>query len=156
MAQKLFLGLPTLRRASILLPWRTIAVILPLVLFGPFVTFFGLGQLPAMAWVALCVFEFFLAFTVSVLLERPNPAPLPVRLISGARTLAVVSVVLAIPTRLMGAGGAGALIWQGMRILDGSLVREGLATIVLLALVPDTLLGALQLACYHIRGTRQP
>lgn len=155
-AQKLFSGLPTLRRASILLPWRTMAVTLPLALFDSLVIFFGMGQLPAMAWVALCVFEFFLSFTVNVLLEHPNPAPLPVRLISGARTFAVVSVVLAIPTTLMGAGGAGALIWRGMSYRDDSLVREGLANIVLLALMPDILLGALQLASYHIPRTRQP
>ncbi len=155
MARKLFSGLPTLRKASILLPWRTIAVTLPLVLFSPLVILFGMGQLPAMAWVALCVFEFFLSFTINVLLEHSNPAPFPVRLISGARTLAVVSVVLAIPTTLMGAGGAGALLWRGMSYRDDSLVREGLAIVVLLALMADILLGALQLASYYIRGTRQ-
>jgi len=147
-ARRLFSTLPGLRRASTLLPWRTVVVTLPLL--SPLVTvLIGLGRVAGAAMVGLFVFLFALPFTVVALLEQWYPSPLVVRLIAGARTLATASVaVAAVGPPLAGSGGAGVLIFQqGMLLLDYPQMLRGFAIVVLLALMIDILLGVLQL-CY--------
>jgi len=145
-ARRLFSTLPGLRRASMLLPWRTIVVTLPLL--SPFVTILvGLGRVAGAVMVGLFVFLFALPFTVVALLEQWYPSPLVVRLIAGARTLATASVaVAAVGPPLAGSGGAGVLIFQqGMLLLDYPQMLKGFGIVVLLALMIDILLGILQL-----------
>lgn len=144
-ARNLFSALPGLRRPSMLLPWRTVAVTLPLLSpFAPVVL--GLGRVAGGAIVGLFVFLFALPFTVITLIEHWYPSPLVVRLIAGARTLATASVtVAAVTTMVAGCGGAGVLIFEGMKLWDYSAVLRGFSIVFLLALMIDLLLGALQL-----------
>jgi len=146
-ARSLFSALPRLRRVSMLLPWRTVAVTLALVaLVSPIIVIrVGLGRVAGTISVGIFVFVFALPFTVGTLLEHWYPSPLVVRLITGARTLATASVAVAIVGRLAGSGGAGALIFQGMRLLDYPQMFRGFSIVALLALIIDVLLGALQL-----------
>jgi len=145
-ARRLVSTFPGLRRASMLLPWRTVSVTLPLL--SPLVVIpVGLGVVAGAAMVGLFVLLFALPFTVVALLEQWYPSPLAVRLIAGARTLATASVaVAAVGPLVAGSGGAGVLIFQqGMRLLDYSQMLMGFSIVVLVALAIDLLLGALQL-----------
>jgi hypothetical protein len=144
-ARVLISALPGLRSASMLLPWRTIAVTVPLL--SPLIpVVLGLGTLAGATMVALFVFLFALPFTTSTLLQHWYPSPLVVCLVGGFRTLAAASVVVATCTPMVsGSGGAGVLIFrEGWQLLDYSLVLRGLCLVALLALLADVLLGALQ------------
>jgi len=157
-ARSLFSALPGLRRASILLPWRTIAVTLALALLSPFVpVLVGLGTVAGATMGAIFVFLFALPFTVSTLLEHWYPSPLVVRLVAGSRILATASVAVAAFTSIVaGSGGAGVLIFEGWRLLDYPQVLRGFSFVVLLALVIDVLLGALQLLFSRTSRKSQP
>jgi len=107
--------------------------------------------------VALFVFLFALPFTVSTLLEHWYPSLLVVRLIAGSRILATASVVVAAFTPMVaGSGGAGVLIFEGWRLLDYPQVLRGFSCVILLALVSDILLGALQLLFSRTSRKAQP
>jgi hypothetical protein len=145
-ARRLFSTFPGLRKASMLLPWRTVSVTLPLL--SPLVVIpVGLGIVAGAVMVGLFVLLFALPFTMAILLEQWYPSPLVVRFIARARTLATASVaVAAIGPPMAGGGGAGVLIFQqGMRLLDYAQMFRGFSTVVFLALTIDVLLGVLQL-----------
>jgi ABC-type proline/glycine betaine transport system permease subunit len=127
-----------------LLPWRTAAVSLPLL--TPFVaTRVGLRPVAAGIAVGLFVLLFALPLMVVVRLERWYPARRLVHFIAGVRTLAAASVaVAAVAAPAVGGGGAGSLILQGMRALDYAQMFGGFAVVVILALLIDLVLGALQ------------
>ncbi len=146
--RRLFSTFPGLRKASMLLPWRTVAVTLPLL--SPLVAILvGLGTVAGAVMVGLFVLLFALPFTVVILLEQWYPSPLAVRLIAGAKTLATASVaVAAVGPPMAGGGGAGVLIFQGMRLLDYAQMLRGFSVVVFLALTLDVLLGVLQLLFY--------
>ena len=148
-ARSLFSTRPGWRIVSMLLPWRTVAVTLPL-LSPLVVVFVGLGTMAGAVMVGLFVFLFALPFTVVTLLEQWYPSPLVVRLIARARTLATASVaVAAVGPPLVGSGGAGVLIFGGMRLLDYAQMLRGFTIVFLLALVVDVLLGAVQWLLYR-------
>ena len=128
-----------------LLPWRTAAVSLPLLM--PFVaTPIGLGPLAAGIAVGLFIFLFALPLTVSVRLETWYPLAARVRFIAGVRTLAAASVaVAAVAAPTVGGGGAGSLFLEGMRALDHGQMSGGFFAVVILALVIDLALGAAQM-----------
>ncbi len=144
-ARALFSNRPALRRPLMLLPWRTVAVTLPLL--SPLIpVLLGLGRLAGAAIVGLFVFLFAFPLAVVTLLEHRYPSPLAVRLIAQARTLGTASVaVAAVMTRVAGSGGAGALILEGIQLLDYYAVFMGFSVVALLALMVDLLLGGLQL-----------
>jgi hypothetical protein len=157
-ARALFSKRPALRRPLILVPWRTIAVTLPLLsAFVPAVL--GLGMITGMAVVGLFVFSFAFPFTVATLLDRWHPSTLLSHLIAGARTLGTASVVVAAATAMVGGGGgAGAMIFYGMSIPEHGELLVGLSIVVLLALMVDVLLGVLQLLFsldFRMAGTAQ-
>lgn len=157
-ARALFSKRPALRRPLILVPWRTIAVTLPLLsVFVPAVL--GLGMITGMAIVGLFVFSFAFPFTVATLLDHWHPSRLLSHLIAGARTLGTASVVVAAATAMVGGGGgAGAMIFYGMSIPEHGELLVGLSIVVLLALMVDVLLGGLQLLFsldFRMAGTAQ-
>lgn len=152
-ARRLFSTRPGLRTVSMLLPWRTVAVTSPL-LSPLVVVFVGAGTMAGAVMVGLFVFLFAVPLTVVTLLEHWYPSPLVVRLIATARTLATASVaVAAVGPPVAGSGGAGVLIFQGMRLLDYPQMLKGFLIVVLLALLVDVLLGVLQLLFYRATGT---
>jgi len=144
-ARSLFSRVSALRRASALLPWRTVAVSLPLL--TPFVAArVGLGPTAAGIAVGLFVFLFALPLSVVVRLEKWYPSPPRVRFIGGVRTLAAASVtVAAVAAPTVGGGGAGVLFFEGMRALDHGRVCGGFSAAVILALLIDLALGAAQM-----------
>lgn len=150
-ARSLFSTRPGLHRVAMLLPWRTVAVTLSSVaLLSPATTIIvGFGRVAGMVSVGFFVFVFALLFTVRSLLERWHSSSLAVRLIGGARTLATVSVAVAVLGVFSGSGGAGALIFEGLARLDKAQVFEGFSVIVSITLVIDVLLGALQIVLHR-------
>ncbi|MGD8998359.1 MAG: hypothetical protein PVH80_09630 [Anaerolineae bacterium] len=143
-ARGLFSRSPGWRRASLLLPWRTVAVSVPLV--SPWVaTLVGLGAVAAAIVVGLFVFLLALPVTVTVRLEKWYPSPPSVRFVAWIRTLAAASVtVAAVAAPMVGGGGAGSLILEGMRALNYAQMFRGFAVVIILALMIDLALGALQ------------
>jgi ABC-type proline/glycine betaine transport system permease subunit len=144
-ARSLFSRLPALQSASMLLPWRTVA--LSLSLLSPLVVMrVGLGAVAAGIVVGLFVFILALPFTVVVRLEEWYASLPIVRFIAWSRTLAVASVVVAaVVAPMVGGGGAGSLIFGGLRALNYTQMVRGFAVVVVLALTIDLVLGALQL-----------
>jgi hypothetical protein len=91
------------------------------------------------------ILVFALPFVAGTVLERWYPSTPDVRLVGGIRTLAVASVVVATLAPLVtGSGGAGVLIYEGYQSLDYVQILRGLTLVVLLSLIVDLLLGALQ------------
>lgn len=155
-ARSLFCALPGLRRPSILLPWRTVVV--TLLLLSPIVPLVvGLGRAAGVAIVGLFVFLLAVPLTTVTLLEHWCPSPLLVRLIAGARTLATGAVAVAAVTTVVGAGGgAGWLIFEGMKLLEYREMFLGFSIVVLLALMSDILLGAFELLLSLASRKAQP
>jgi hypothetical protein len=141
----LFSRYPIWRRPSLLLPWRTGALGLPLL--SPWIaTRVGLGALAAGTVVGLFVFLLALPVTVAIRLEKRYPSPPAARFVAWIRTLAAAPLtVAAVVAPTVGGGGAGPLILEGMRALDYGQVFEGFAVVVILALMIDLVLGTLQM-----------
>lgn len=157
-ARSLFSTRPGLRRASMLLPWRTVVVTLALAALSPLVPILvGLGTLGAATMVALFVLVLALPFTVVTLLEHWYPSPLAVRLIAGSRILATASVgVAAFAPMVRTGGGLGAVIYKATRLLDYPQVLRAYLIVVALALIIDVVLGALQLLFVRTSTGAQP
>lgn len=140
----LFSTLPGLHRPSTLLPWRTVMMALPLL--SPLIpVLIGLGVVAGATAVGALVFVFALPFIAGTVLECWYPSTPDVRLVGGIRTLAVASVIVATLAPLAtDSGGAGVLIYEGFQSLDYAQMGRGLALVILLSLIIDLLLGALQ------------
>ena len=148
----LFSALPGLRRPSTLLPWRTVVMTLPL-LFPLIPALTGLGVVAGATMVGFFVFVFALPFIAGTVLGRWYPSTPNVRLVGGIRTLAVASVIVATLTPVVaGSGGAGVLIREGYQSLDYARMLRGLAVVIVLSLIGDLLLGALQFLLSRTRS----
>jgi hypothetical protein len=145
---------PALRTLSILLPWRTVLMVLLLLVSPVFVPvlaiLFGIGATTGMISVGLTILLLTLLVTATLLLEGWFPSPPVVRLVSVARTLAAGSVVLTTSVGLLGGGGVGFKISQSLNLLRyDMLLRWGL-TVVVVILIFDLALGILQLLIYGV------
>jgi ABC-type proline/glycine betaine transport system permease subunit len=151
--RSLFSALPGLRRPSTLLPWRTVVMTLPL-LFPLIPALIGLGVVAGATMVGFFVFVFALPFIAGTVLEHWYPSTPNVRLVGGIRTLAVASVIVATLTPVVaGSGGAGVFIFrEGYQSLDYARMLRGFAMVVLLSLIGDLLLGALQFLLSRTRS----
>ena len=88
------------------------------------------------------------------MVEHWHPSPLGVRLLAGARTLAVGSCLLAVGVGFVGAGGVGPSILEGMRLLQYDLLWKGVLVVLALALGLDLLLGLAQMAASYLPDAR--
>ena len=138
---------PDLKNLSLLLPWRTAAILLAtMAVFTPYpILIFGPGRTAGFASIFTLVFGLAIAFTASVYLDHWYPAPISARIVGIGRTLGVVSVVAGILAGFSGAGGAWELIWTGMLDFDYARMWTGYAIVAGIALVFDLLLGAIQM-----------
>jgi osmoprotectant transport system permease protein len=80
------------------------------------------------------------------------PLALPV-IMAGIRTATVMSISIATLAALIGAGGLGDLIFQGIAMVDGPVLMAGVIPTAALAILADTLLGRLELTLTP-RGVR--
>jgi hypothetical protein len=150
-ARSLFSRLPALQSVSMLLPWRAVALSLPLL--SPLAAIrVGLGAIGVEIVVALFVFLLALPFTVVTRLEDWYASPPILRFVAWSRTLALASVVVAtVVAPMVGGGGAGSLIFRGLRALDYAQMVRGFAVMVVVALTIDLVLGAVQLMLFQGR-----
>jgi len=140
-----------LRKPLTLLPWRTLAVALPL--GSPFIPMWtGLGTSAGILIGGLILSVLAAPLTAILLIERWYPQPLLVCMIAWARTLAVASPLVATTAGLVGGGGAGYLIMQGMNLLDWSQFSAGIWSVILIALAFDILIGVVQV--FLVQPTR--
>jgi ABC-type proline/glycine betaine transport system permease subunit len=124
-----------------------------MVVLSPFlVGLLGLGPVAAGMMVGGSIGLLATAFTTTTLVEHWYPSPLSVRLIAGARTLAVASGLIATGVGVWGGGGLGHLILEAVRLADYGSVFRGLLVIVTLALVLDLILGIAQMLALKLPG----
>lgn len=138
---------PALRRPLMLLPCRTFAMGLLMVVWSPFiVTILGLGPITGGIMVAGSVCVLAMAFAATTLLEHWYPSPLRSRLVAGIRTLAVASGLIAAGVGLLGGGGLGYIIREAARFSQYRVMWKGLLVVLALALVLDLTLGLAQMS----------
>lgn len=148
-----FSARPRLRSPSVLLPWRSVVAALLMVAWSPFVVvLLGLGALAGGVMVGSSVTVLALAFTCATLVGHWHPSPLGVRLVAGARTLAVASGLIAVGVGLFGGGGVGRLVLEGLRLQRTDLMWDGLLVVLVLVLALDVLLGVAQVFAFRLRG----
>jgi hypothetical protein len=149
-----FAARPGLRRPSVLLPWRTpLLVGLLLLAWSPLLfVLLGLGAFTGGMMVGASVLLLALAFTTGTLVEHWQPSPLAVRLVAGARTLAVASGLVAVGAGVMGGGGLGWFLLEGARLQQYGLILQALFVVLGLALALDLLLGVAQMSAYRWAG----
>jgi hypothetical protein len=151
----LFSARPALYRSFPLVPWRTIIMGLQMIVLSPFIlSLLGIGPVAGGIMVGGSIFLLAIAFAATILVEHWYPSPLKVRLVAGARTLAVASGLIAAGVGLLGGGGLGHLILEAARLLDYGVVSKGLWVIVILALALDLALGLVQMIVLQRSGDR--
>ena len=145
---------PALRRPLVLLPWRTLVMGVLMVVFSPLLaTRLGLGPITGGVMVGGSVCLLAMAFTASTLVENWHPSPLGANLVAGARTLAVVSGLIAAGVGLLGGGGLGYTILEATRLQQYGVMWKGLLVVLALALVLDLGLGAAQMIALQQPGS---
>jgi hypothetical protein len=133
-----------------LLPWRTIVISLPLL--SPFVpVLIGLGTIAGIIMVGLFVLILALVFTITTLLHFWFSPSLTLRLISGARSLAVATPIIVVMSYWIVGFGLGHLIWQWQQHPN----YTALFAVVSLPLIFDIVLGFIQMIIFQ-PGTLQP
>lgn len=148
-----FSASPALRRPLVLLPWRTFLMGLLMVVWSPFVvSLLGIGPITGGMMIVGSVGLLATAFTASTLVENWHPSLLQARLIGGARTMAVVSGLLAAGVGLLGGGGLGYIILEAARLSQYGVMWQGLLVVLALALVLDLVLGLAQMIALQDQG----
>jgi hypothetical protein len=138
-------GNPGWSRAWVLLPWRTLVLLLLMGVWSPRITtHLGIGPTTGGVIVAGSVCLLAAAFTTTQLVGFRHPAPLGARLIGGARTLAVAAGLFATAVGPIGGGGLGNTILEAARLAQTDLIWRGVLPIVGLALALDLALGLAQ------------
>ena len=148
-----FASASSLRKLSMLMPWRTVVMSLLIVVWTPAsVLLVGLGPAAGMLSTGLVMFLFALSFTVSILLERWYPSAFAVRLIAGLRTLATASLVVAAFVGFYDGTGIGWYMSRSLMTLYFDVLLQEWLVLAALVLVTDVLLGIVQLAVSNSAG----
>lgn len=143
-ARSIFHNSPELRRPLTLLPWRSIVVALSLI--SPVIPLWtGLGTTAGILISGLILSVLAMLFTTTLFVARWSNQPFLIQLVSGARTLATASSLTAAAAGIVGGGGAGYLIIEGMNLLDRIQYLGGTWTVILVALALDLTIGIVQL-----------
>jgi hypothetical protein len=147
---------PVLRRAAVLVPWRTLVMGLLMGLWSPFIaTLLWLGPVTGGVVVACTVSTLATIFAATTLVEYWVPSPLASRLIAGARTLAVASGLLAADVGLLGGGGLGPIMREAARLSQYGVMWQGVLVVLVvlaLGLVLDLTLGLAQMMALQPYG----
>jgi hypothetical protein len=131
------------RKWLVFVPWRTIAVTLPLLF--PLIPFWtGLGSFAGALMVGAFVFVFALPLTVIICIEQNHPSLLVGRLAALARSLATASVIIGVFAGWAGGGGLGHALSQAWLHLEYAQAAGIFWEIVAITLLVDILLGVVQ------------
>lgn len=153
---------PHYREMLDLLPWRTVLIGLLMLVCSPIamvaiVVWLGLGAKAGAMGTVLAVFCIGVPCVVAAFLQHwLPPLRLRLRLLGTARTLAAVSVALVAGVGSYGGGGLGRLVLMSLQLLEYGTAVKGWLAFVVLALIPDVLLGVVQLIVWKasIRGDK--
>lgn len=150
----LFSAKPAWRYPSALLPWRTLVMMFLMAAWSPLIVILlGLGPVAGGVMVGSSVCILAMAFTATTLVENWYPSPFVVRLIGGARTLVVVSCLIAAGVGQIGGGGLGFYLRLAPWLLAGKLLWQVVLVVVIAAaLVLDLALGLAQLIALRSSG----
>lgn len=125
-----------------LIPWRTLILILVMLLWSPYLPIrLGLGTPTALVVMVLTVSLFSCSATATILMENQFPSSLRVRLFGGARTLLFITVFATLGVGLVGAGGVGSLFVELIRSMEYGKLVQGSLLFWGIWLVLDLLLG---------------
>ncbi len=151
LVRRLYSVRPNLRGILMVLPWRTL-IMTPLVLHPFLPQYFGIGDPMGEIIVLFLAFFFGLALTALTTLHDWYPLARAIRLLGGARTLAIVSVTLTIAvSQLAGGSYLGGVLYQGIarRDQDQRAAYSALWGSAILIVVVDLTLGLAQLILYE-------
>jgi len=144
---------PSLRRASVVLPWRTLVMGLLMAIWSPFIArLLWLGPITGGVMVACSVSALVMIFVAGTLHENWHPSPLGGRLLGGIRTLAVASGLIAAGVGLLGGGGLGPIMLQAARLSQYDVMWKGVLVVLAVALVLDLTLGIAQMVALQPHG----
>ena len=134
----------------ILFPWRTIILILLVIVFSPiFVVRVGLGNSTSFLMTASIIFLLSIPMATSIFLNNRSSFSTTTQMISSARTLATSSIGIAIWVSIYsGGGGLGFLMHQYMQLLEFNLWLSNWLVIAAITFIVDMCLGILQLSSF--------
>jgi len=126
----------------VLIPWRTLILILTMLLWSPYLPIrLGLGTPTALVVMLLTISLLACPTTVSILMENRYPSSLRVRLFGGARTLLFIALFATLGVGLVGGGGVGFLFVELIRSMEYGKLVQGSLLFWGLCLLFDLLLG---------------
>jgi hypothetical protein len=139
---------PTWESAAMLLPWRTgLAIgILTLVVSPVVVINVGLGNKAGILILGSVATALAIPYTCSIYLKQRRTSSIYSDLTAGARSLAVLLATGAVFVYWVGGGGAGGLIFPGLRDIISGQLSEGIYIVAIIALGYDVVLGGIQFA----------
>lgn len=92
------------------------------------------------------------ATTTQILLRVELPLAMPV-IMSGIRTVAVLTVGITTMAALVGAGGLGVLIFQGITMMDNAVTLAGTMPVAVIAIAFDQGIGLVEASLRGLYGT---
>jgi hypothetical protein len=125
-----------------MIPWRTLILMLVLLLWSPYLPIqFGLGTPTALIVMLFTISLLACSAATSILMENRYPSSLRMRLFGGARTLLFIAVFATLGVGLVGAGGVGSLFVELIHSMEYGKLVQGSFLFWGICLVLDLLLG---------------
>ena len=133
-----------------LLPWRSIAIFIALVVINtPFMVWkFGIGLLAPSLSIGVALFVLFVPFIAHTLLNSWHPISAREKVVSIVRTFAILSLALSV---FLQTTGMGYLIYRVSSELDFPKLILGYEVIGVMLLGADLIIGLIQYALTHSR-----
>ena len=95
------------------------------------------------------------ATEMEILMKVELPLSMPV-ILSGIRTVAVLTVGISTMAALVGAGGLGVLIFQGITMMDNKVTLAGTLPVAAIAILLDQGIGMVERRLRHRCGMGEP
>jgi hypothetical protein len=139
----------------VLLPWRSIAIFIALVVINtPLMVWkFGIGLLSPSLSTGVALFVLFVPFIAHMLLNSWHPISAHGKVVSIVRTFAILSLALSV---FLQTTGMGYFIYRASSELDFSKLILGYEVVGVMLLGADLLIGLIQNALTHSRTTKIP
>lgn len=136
---------PATRRRMTLIPWRSLILILMLLVWSPILgIWLGLGYLTGKVMVGLTLSLLTLPMIMKAHLNKWFPSSLLEGIVSLARTLLMIALFATLGVGNVGAGGFGYYLIQQVNLLEYGKLYEGIFILGVTALILDLVLGIIQ------------
>lgn len=146
------------RDCLIMIPWRTGLMFSLMMIYSPLIlSWLGLGDPAGLFINTLTLFLLSFPMAAGIYIWNRGHRTVLDRLASGARTLAVLSVVTAMTAgAYSGGGGLGVVFREQMLSSQYTLWESTVLNVTAVALVVDLVLGILHRLSFRARGMGQP